>query len=64
MIGPAMRWIAVWLLLTGVYLAGQLVLLAGGGDYGREELLHLLAVPLAQTAALWVVTLVRRHSRK
>ncbi|HEX6898635.1 MAG TPA: hypothetical protein VF789_02935 [Thermoanaerobaculia bacterium] len=59
-----MRWIAVWLLLAGVYLAGQLVLLPGGGEYGRKELLHLLAVPLAQTAALRVVTLVRRHSRK
>jgi hypothetical protein len=59
-----MRWIAVWLLLAGVYLAGQLVLVIGGGEYGREELLHLLTVPLAQTAALWVVTLVRRNSRK
>ena len=61
-----MRWIAVWLLLTGVYLAGQLALLAllpGGGGYGREELLHLAAVPLVQTAALWVVALVRRHNR-
>lgn len=58
-----MRWIVVWLLLTGIYLAGQLALL-GGGEYGHEELLHLLTVPLAQTAALWVVALVRRHSRK
>lgn len=59
-----MRWIAVWLLLTGVYLAGQLALLPGGGGYGREELLHLLFVPLVQTAALWVVARVRRHSRR
>ena len=59
-----MRWIAVWLLLTGVYLAGQLALLPGGGGYGREELLQLAFVPLAQTAALWIVALVRRHSRK
>ena len=61
-----MRWIAVWLLLTGVYLAGQFALLAllpGGGGYGREELFHLTSVPLVQTAALWLVTLVRRHSR-
>ena len=58
-----MRWIAIWLLLAGVYLAGQLVLVIAGGEFGRQELLHLLAVPLAQTAALWIVTLVRRHSR-
>ena len=59
-----MRWIAVWLLLTGIYLAGQLVLFAGGREYGREELLHLLCAPLIQTAALRLVAVVRRHSRK
>lgn len=59
-----MKWIAVWLLLTGVYLAGQLALLAGGAGYGREELLHLLSVPLIQTAALRLVAAVRRQSRR
>ena len=59
-----MRWISVWLLLAGVYLAGQLVLVIGGGDYGRKELLHLLCVPLVQTAALRLVAVVRRGSRR
>lgn len=59
-----MKWIAVWLLLTGVYLAGQLVLLATGEGYGREQLLHLISVPLAQTAALALVARVRRQSRR
>jgi hypothetical protein len=59
-----MKWIAVWLLLAGVYLAGQLALLAAGEEYGREQLLHLLAVPLVQTAALGLVAKVRRQSRR
>ena len=62
-----MRWLAVWLLLTGVYFAGQLVtpLLAGGGwTYSRESLAHLVAVPLIQVAALRVVALVRRDRRR
>ena len=59
-----MKWIAIWLLLTGVYLAAQLVLLAWGAGYGREDLLHLLCVPLVQTAALGLVAKVRRQSRR
>jgi hypothetical protein len=62
-----MRWLAVWVLLTGVYLAGQLVLpllLGGPWDYTREDLSHLAAVPLAQVAALRVVTWVRRGVRR
>lgn len=62
-----MRWLAVWLLLTGVYFAGQLVTpLLTGGDwkYTRESLAHLIAVPLVQVAALRIVALVRRHSRR
>jgi hypothetical protein len=62
-----MRWLAVWLVLTGVFFAGQLVapLLNGGSwSYTREDLVHLLAIPLAQVAAIWIVTLVRRHSRR
>ena len=31
-----MRWIAIWLLLAGVYLAGQLVLVIAGGEPGNE----------------------------
>jgi hypothetical protein len=62
-----MRWLAVWLLLTGVYFAGQLVtpLLTGGGwSYSRESLAHLATVPLIQVMALRVVALVRRDRRQ
>jgi hypothetical protein len=59
-----MRWLAVWFLLAGIYLAGQLILVIAGGDYGREELLHLLLVPLAQIAALRLVAVVRRGTRR
>jgi hypothetical protein len=61
-----MRWLAVWILLTGVYFAGQLAApLVTGGSWGftRESLAHLVLVPLAQVAALWMVALVRRHVR-
>ncbi len=62
-----MRWLAVWILLTGVYFAGQLAtpLLTGGGwGYSRESLAHLLTVPLIQVVALRVVALVRRDRRR
>jgi hypothetical protein len=62
-----MRWLAVWVFLTGVYLAGQLAippLLGEGWSYTREDLAHLAAVPLIQVAALWVVALVRRQARR
>ena len=62
-----MRWLAVWVVLTGVYLAGQLTLplLAGGRwDYTREDLAHLATVPLAQAVVLRVVSWVRRGVRK
>jgi hypothetical protein len=62
-----MRWLVVWLLLTGVYFAGQLVTpLLTGGDwkYTRESLAHLVAVPLVQVAALRIVALVRRYNRR
>jgi len=62
-----MRWLAVWILLTGVYFAGQLAapLLTGERwDFTREHLAHLIAVPLAQVAALRIVALVRRHGRR
>ena len=62
-----MRWLAVWLLLTGVYFAGQLVtpLLTGGGwRYSRESLAHLVTVPLIQVVSLRAVALVRRDRRR
>lgn len=60
-----MRWLAVWLLLTGVFFAGQgVLLLFTGGAYTRESLAHLAVVPVAQTAALWLIAVVRRLSRR
>jgi hypothetical protein len=67
-----MRWLAVWLVLTGVFFAGQLVAplfsgaLSGSGviwEYTREDLAHLVAIPLVQLVSVWVVVVVRRHSR-
>ena len=64
-----MRWLAVWLVLTGVFFAGQLVapLFSGAGgngwEYTREDFAHLVAIPLVQLVSVWVVVLVRRHSR-
>ena len=59
----------VWLVLAGVFFAGQLVapLFSGvsggpGGhwEYTREDLAHLAAIPAVQLAAIWIVVLVRR----
>ena len=62
-----LRWLALWLLLTGIYLAGQMVIplaIAGSWSYTREDLAHLAAVPLVQVGALWVVAWVRRGARR
>lgn len=62
-----MRWLAVWAVLTGVYLTGQLLtplLLGEGWSYTRQDLAHLAAVPVLQAAALGVVAWVRRHARR
>ena len=62
-----MRWLAVWLVLTGVYFAGQLAVPLLVGEpvrFTREDLAHLVAVPLAQVLALWVVVTVRRQLRR
>lgn len=62
-----MRWLAVWVVLTGVYLAGQLtapLLASGPWEYTREDLAHLATVPLAQVVALRVVSWVRRGVKK
>jgi hypothetical protein len=61
-----MRWLAVWLVLTAVYLVGLLalsLLIQGDWRLTREDLAHLATVPAAQVAALWVVSFVRRQSR-
>jgi hypothetical protein len=61
-----MKWLAIWLLLTGIYLAGWVLcawLLGTGTAVDRESLAHLAAVPLAQTAALWALGAFRRMFR-
>jgi len=61
-----MKWVAIWLLLTGIYLAGWALcgwLLQTGPEVDRESLAHLAAVPLAQTAALWGLGAFRRMFR-
>ena len=68
-----MRWLAVWLVLTGVFFAGQIVaplfsgapggIGAGNWEYTWEDLAHLATIPLVQLAAIWIVLLVRRSSR-
>lgn len=62
-----MRWLAVWVFLAGLYLAGQLgipLLLGGSWSYTPEDAAHLATVPFAQAAFLWVVSWVRRAARK
>ena len=58
-----MRWLVVWLLLTGTQALGWLVsrLLPGAGAPG-EDLAHLAVIPLVQAVALAVVAAVRRHA--
>lgn len=61
-----MRWIAIWLLLTGTHLAGWLVsgwLFRTGFALTAESLGHLVAVPLTQAAALRALAAFRRMFR-
>jgi len=62
----ALRWLAIWLLLTGTWLAGWVVtgwFLRGGVVLNSESLAGLAAVPLAQTAALRGLAAFRRMFR-
>ncbi|HEX3530892.1 MAG TPA: hypothetical protein VH988_27845 [Thermoanaerobaculia bacterium] len=62
----ALRWLAIWLLLTGTYLAGWVVagwLARGGVALDTGSLACLVAVPLAQTAALRGLAAFRRMFR-
>lgn len=61
-----MRWIALWLLLTGAHVAGWAVARrASGGSLkpGTETLVHFAVVPPVQLFALWVVATVRQSRR-
>lgn len=61
-----MRWIALWLLLTGAHVAGWAVArqLSGGSLVpGAETLVHFAVVPPVQLLALWIVAVVRHAKR-
>lgn len=61
-----MRWVALWLLLTGVYALGWAVAhwAAGASLKPTKETLVLFAVvPPVQVLALWVVAAVRQARR-
>lgn len=63
-----MRWLALWLFLTVAWIAGWAVSQAvpGGGTSWRftgATAAHLIAIPLAQMAALWAVSRFRRMFR-
>lgn len=65
MLSPV-RWIALWLLLTGAHVAGWAVArTAAGGNLrpGAETLVHFAVVPPVQLLALWVVATVRQARR-
>jgi hypothetical protein len=62
----AMKWLALWLLLAGTYLLGLLAtqaLVSGRLEITREMAAHLLAIPLAQLAALRLVAWLRQAFR-
>lgn len=61
-----MRWLAVWLFLTAAWVAGWAAaqaVLDGSWRFTRETAAHMIAVPLAQVAALWGVAKFRRMFR-
>ncbi|HKV12240.1 MAG TPA: hypothetical protein VJ725_29110 [Thermoanaerobaculia bacterium] len=61
-----MKWLAIWLLLTGTYLLGLLVSWIFAGDSGvtAETLVHLAVIPAVQAVALGVVAYVRGQRKK
>jgi hypothetical protein len=60
------KWLLIWLLLTGTYLLGLLFSwpLAGGGEITAETLVHLAVIPAVQIVALWVVAYVRGQRKR
>lgn len=64
-----MRWLVIWLFLTAAWVAGWAVseamqaVLDGSWRFTHETAAHMVAVPLAQVAALWGVSRFRRMFR-
>jgi hypothetical protein len=60
------KWLAVWLLLTVVYLAGLLLCrpLTGQTLFRGADLVDLLLIPAAQVAALAALAVTARQRRK
>ena len=61
-----MKWLAVWLLLTAVYLAALALCrpLTGQPLFTRVDLVDTLLIPAAQVAALAAVAATARLRRK
>jgi hypothetical protein len=62
-----MRWLAIWLLLAGVYLPGVLAtrrLQTGRWSADADLLARAAAVPAVQTAALAGVAAMRRRTQE
>jgi hypothetical protein len=60
------RWIALWLLLTGAHVAGWAVARQASGGIlmpDAETLVHFAVVPPEQLLALWIVATVRQANR-
>jgi hypothetical protein len=55
------KWLVIWLLLTGTYLLGLLLTwpFAGGQEITAEIFVHLAVIPVVQAVALWVVAYLR-----
>lgn len=56
-----MKWLVIWLLLTGTYLLGLLLTwpFVREREITAETLVHLAVIPVTQAVALWVVAYVR-----
>lgn len=61
-----MKWLLIWLLLTGTYLLGLLVswIFAGDREITAETLVHLAVIPAVQIVALGVVAYVRGQRKR
>jgi hypothetical protein len=60
------RWLAVWLLLTALYLAAILLCRACAGEalFRPADLPALLLIPAVQVAALAALATTAAHRRK